>query len=464
MKWTIEIFFMLVLTTVSGSVCTILWFVLKQILYRYGSAKSIYLVLRFVMLSYVLPVFFVTRLIFYNLSGGVNGNIFSVTPLLRHIIYVVLVIWLLGLFVTALVHMGDLFKCFSLSQKQCKGTLHQRQVFDVVHKECRLKRKIQIRQSYAITSPLITGFFHPKIYLPMQEFSEEQYKTIFYHEIAHYLQGDYIWKPVFALICIIFWFNPLAWYTEKQMVLWAEAGCDALCCERLESSKQYFMYIIDMLEQQNKDKKSFFMPMWFENKKELEWRIKYMSYSKKYKKISKGFLSFIVILSMILGVSASYVTSSKAMKIYNGLYEVTEVSKKEVNSVTAIVDEDVELIEMEELDSIYDGTDVYEQRKSAVSTFSDIRAIDWNVKADSSYQSIDFKVTKGGKITVLVSVEPSNKTIKIGIKQPNGVNRYVKGSGSFTYTFSVTQTGYHKVYVVNNNSVKVNVKGSYYWE
>ena len=60
-----------------------------------------------------------------------------------------------------------------------------------------------------------------------------------------------------------------------------------------------------------------------------------------------------------------------------------------------------------------------------------------------------------------VSVVPKNVEIKVGIQQPNGVWRYVKGSELINHTFKVTQNGAHRVYVQNDSSTEVNVFGHY---
>lgn len=89
------------------------------------------------------------------------------------------------------------------------------------------------------------------------------------------------------------------------------------------------------------------------------------------------------------------------------------------------------------------------------------RNINWTVNNGVTYASGMFYPTNGSTVSAAVSVSPSGKTISLGLLQPNGVMKYVSGSGNFSHTFSVTQSGAHKICVVNNSGVTVTVTGFY---
>ena len=72
-----------------------------------------------------------------------------------------------------------------------------------------------------------------------------------------------------------------------------------------------------------------------------------------------------------------------------------------------------------------------------------------------------FSASSGQDILVTVAAEPDNKTLKVGIIEPDGTRRYVVSSGDIYHKFVLDQTGRYRVFVENDNSVVVNVVGSY---
>ena len=72
-----------------------------------------------------------------------------------------------------------------------------------------------------------------------------------------------------------------------------------------------------------------------------------------------------------------------------------------------------------------------------------------------------FRGTTGGSITVTMEITPDNKTVSVGIVEPDGTRRYVNGSRLVYHEFKLDQSGSYRVFVQNNNSTAVEVEGSY---
>jgi hypothetical protein len=64
-------------------------------------------------------------------------------------------------------------------------------------------------------------------------------------------------------------------------------------------------------------------------------------------------------------------------------------------------------------------------------------------------------------ISVLVSISPSDVTVKAGIIDPDGAFRYVEGSGGLSHTFSLTKTGTYQVVVFNETTTTISAFGTY---
>ncbi|HEV3002952.1 MAG TPA: M56 family metallopeptidase, partial [Pirellulales bacterium] len=80
-------------------------------------------------------------------------------------------------------------------------------------------------------SPCIVGTWNPRIVLPesvVTQSSTERLGHVLAHELAHLVRGD-LWANWLLLTArIVHWFNPVAWWTVREMQAEREAACDEL--------------------------------------------------------------------------------------------------------------------------------------------------------------------------------------------------------------------------------------------
>lgn len=83
-----------------------------------------------------------------------------------------------------------------------------------------------LKISPEIDLPYVTGLFKPVIYVPDIELSEQEWRNIFLHETQHIRSLDEWKKLLFRGIRALFWWNPLAHVSEKDIDLLIELQCD----------------------------------------------------------------------------------------------------------------------------------------------------------------------------------------------------------------------------------------------
>lgn len=81
--------------------------------------------------------------------------------------------------------------------------------------------------SSSISRPYTAGLFRPTIYLPDIELPEESWRTILRHEVQHLRSHDEAKKLFFLAIQALFWWNPLAHISRKEIDTILELQCDA---------------------------------------------------------------------------------------------------------------------------------------------------------------------------------------------------------------------------------------------
>ena len=103
-------------------------------------------------------------------------------------------------------------------------------------------RKIpELRQNAGLTTPLLAGLFHTRLYLPAAGYSAEERKLVFYHELTHYCHRDLWYKMLLRICASIYWFNPFLLIMLKEADKDIENLCDTAVVSKV-SQKDHRLY------------------------------------------------------------------------------------------------------------------------------------------------------------------------------------------------------------------------------
>lgn len=94
-----------------------------------------------------------------------------------------------------------------------------------------------IFQSEAVSSPFVSGFVKPKIFLPYN-MAEREADYVISHEKAHIKRGDHLIKPLAYLLLCVYWFNPLVWLSYALLCRDIEMACDERVIKHLDSENR----------------------------------------------------------------------------------------------------------------------------------------------------------------------------------------------------------------------------------
>ena len=104
-----------------------------------------------------------------------------------------------------------------------------------------VRRRPELRQNAGLTTPLLAGLFHIKLYLPATGYSAEERKLIFYHELTHYCHRDLWYKMLLRICASIYWFNPFLLIMLKEADKDIENLCDTAVVRRV-NKKEHKLY------------------------------------------------------------------------------------------------------------------------------------------------------------------------------------------------------------------------------
>lgn len=168
-----------------------------------------------------------------------------------------------------------------------------------------LNRKITVRQSDRISSPLTYGFFRSVILMPKNTdwHNEEQLHYVFLHEWKHIQRNDLFIKLLMVIAVCLHWFNPLVWVMWILLNRDLELACDewVILHSGLQSRSSYALALIALEEKRSR-------PALLSNhfsKTAIEQRIRAIMKTKKIALFMQG-----VAVALVLFVFLVFATTS----------------------------------------------------------------------------------------------------------------------------------------------------------
>jgi beta-lactamase regulating signal transducer with metallopeptidase domain len=453
MNWTINLMYIVMLTSMTGTIVTLIGFAAGKLLERMGFLNVVYYLLQIGILFWIVPVAYGVLWLFAEKLCYWQGLVFATTPALLTASKVFCLVWLLCIAICLIGLIIQTVRNHRIVRMGIVVTLAVQQQFEDICAEYGLKKhSIRLKQSYACSGAKVIGAFVPTVVLPMDDYTPEQLDIILRHELTHIRHHDLLTKNLAALVCAIHTANPLAWLTNWFIGKWSEYACDYTVCKAGIGLRKYFEVIVELSLQQN-SKPSFLTAQFFEQQWDVKERMKHVMKCYKVKNKSRAGVAALVacmILGSSVSVSAAMVTVAE---IGTQIYQATDVENAD-NAVAG--DQYVEYID--DADSVdiveVEGT-VKTPRGSSSGTFN------WDIPGYVLKYTSSFSAKSGQTISVAGVISPSDKTVKVGIVQPDGTKRYINASGSFSHDFALDQTGSYNVYITNTNSTEVTVLGGY---
>ena len=164
-----------------------------------------------------------------------------------------------------------------------------------------IKTRVELSCNPLIASPMLIGFFRPRIILPVGEWEDKELSYIFVHELIHYKQRDMFYKWLIQIVVCVHWFNPFVYLLEKEVNKSCELSCDEKVISILDDKarREYGDTLISFLQSNNLYKSSLASVTLTEGAEQLKERLGAIM---KFKKKSKGIIAITAIFSVLVCV------------------------------------------------------------------------------------------------------------------------------------------------------------------
>lgn len=151
-----------------------------------------------------------------------------------------------------------------------------------------IKTRVELSSNPLIASPMLIGFFRPRIVLPNRNLEDKELSYIFVHELIHYEQRDMFYKWLIQIVVCAHWFNPFVYLLESEVNKSCELSCDENIISLLDENakRAYGETLISFLKASNLYKSSLASITLTEGAEQLKERLgAIMCFKKKSKTI-----------------------------------------------------------------------------------------------------------------------------------------------------------------------------------
>ncbi len=100
---------------------------------------------------------------------------------------------------------------------------------DAARRRLGVNHSIDLIASPTCEAPAVVRVLRPMIILPADGCSsldDEELESLLCHECAHVARRDNLLGTLEAIVCSVFWFNPLVWLAHRRIASAREAACD----------------------------------------------------------------------------------------------------------------------------------------------------------------------------------------------------------------------------------------------
>lgn len=197
--------------------------------------------------------------------------------LIKLICYGLLIIWLIGSIIYLSRHLLQYTKLRRLIQRVGVEITDPEtlELFNNLRSYMGIKTdNIKLVTCHFIKTPMLTGFRHPMILLPDQDFSHQQLEIVLEHELTHYSHRDLFVNLLMLFATSLHWFNPVVRLANQVIQEEGEILCDeaVLRGKNLDYRRFYGKTILSLIES-GEPKAVALSTCFFESKANLQHRL-----------------------------------------------------------------------------------------------------------------------------------------------------------------------------------------------
>lgn len=274
-----ELFFQVINTSIYTSIFLILIILfnnkfLTKYSHKFNYSILIIIILRLIFIIKIninLPINYFSIL----KENNFNSKIYYIEPSISNLssfdfINIFSILWIIGVCIIILYHVYFQFMFYFRIKRNINWS--QNSKFQKILNEQiiinKINSNINVYVVKGVPTPFLIGIIKNAIIIPENNYTEEDLKWIFNHELIHFKRKDNILKLLMILALALHWFNPLIYILRRLFFEQCELSCDEQVIKdaEIKEIKEYSLILINSIKYKNELKISL-MSSKFSNKK-----------------------------------------------------------------------------------------------------------------------------------------------------------------------------------------------------
>lgn len=453
-----ELFFAVVISSVTGSLLFFIWWAVRR-LFMAVNPKLVNVTLRVVCVIYMLPLGYIAIHILENrwLEGHVRvwNLYFARTKWLTILIQLMAIAWfLIASGLTFLRIMQNLAWCRKLKDNIPIEEELATEVFSRICQKMGVQQgAVSLQRNPLMVSPMIVKSHHPQILLPEQEYTEDELELIFYHELSHYKHHDLKWKVAVVILTTIQGFNPVTRRLLSIVSFWSECMADSSALEasgNIHNARQYFEKIERLLpEIEGKKRDKYLFAALYRDENVMFKRVEFIQRYQHARICSRQVAAAVLTCFIFASILFAIITGISMAELHIFIYKATaDYVVMQGNGISEYHLREKECV-----------LDMQKENLLSVRKSKDDEEITYRIMCSIEpgiYQvTRKFSVKDGQVIYLSVLARFGMADYSVGILDEEGNARYVVGNNSaVTHSFLIEKTGRYSIFVQNNSTKK----------
>jgi beta-lactamase regulating signal transducer with metallopeptidase domain len=162
-------------------------------------------------------------------------------------------LWLAGALLLALRSLGGLYQLGLVRQHAERMVPHEVELaFQRLCQQIHVGRKVVLRASDYVISPLAMGVWRATVILPISailELPREELEAVIAHELGHIRRWDYLWNLLQTAVESLLFFHPAVWWLSRTVRDRREVCCDEIGVQACADPAVYARALLRLEEQ-----------------------------------------------------------------------------------------------------------------------------------------------------------------------------------------------------------------------
>lgn len=210
---------------------------------------------------------------------------------------------------------------FKRGMRRLCGDIDDERILSAMDTEKRklgISKMIPLKLFPVTDTPMLTGLFRPEIILPRMDYTDDELRLIFRHELFHWKRKDILYQLITLIFVSLHWFNPFVYLMARAIEIDGETSCDEKTLEgKTYEERIFYGEMLLKFLKTTTQRKSYMTTTFFGGVKGMKKRLNLIK-SKDVRRKGTAAMAALTAITIALSISAAAMESDYFNSIFEG--------------------------------------------------------------------------------------------------------------------------------------------------